>query len=298
MLPASLFDHCRGFAVEHTNVSFVLDRHQEHARVCYCQRGDTSLLVTDLTPFHPQSHLWPDQPGDIGTVRWEGGEAAVGPCRMGTMSPAGELFVDQAIPVKRGAPGWAFVVVHPLVGSHSLTVGTPVVLEVDRATRRALSIGHSGCHLAALALNRELTPYWRKTVSERDALGQPDFDRLAIQHSRVEPYGSQERYRIGKSLRKKGINSEALLTELGQIEERVNLQLTDWLASGGAIRRSRTGEGIIDSRYWHCTLAGEEVTIPCGGTHVATLSELVRVKVTLAPCDEGFTLQSQGVYPD
>ncbi|MFM4703207.1 hypothetical protein [Aeromonas bivalvium] len=279
--------------MQHTRASFVLGHHQEQASVRHCQGGEPTLLVTDLTPFHPQSHLWPDQPGDVGTVRWNGGEAAVGPCRMGAISPAGELFVDREIPVKRGAEGWAFVVVHPLAGTHSLPVGTQVELEVDAAARHALSLGHSACHLAALALNRALIPYWRKAVSERDALGQPDFDRLAIQGSRVEPHGSREQYRIGKSLRKKGINGEPLLAELTQIEERVNRQLADWLAAGGEIRRSWDGEAIIDSRYWHCTLEGKEVTIPCGGTHVTHLAALGRVSVTLAGGEEGFSLHTR-----
>ncbi|WOE85679.1 alanyl-tRNA editing protein [Aeromonas veronii] len=276
--------------MEHTRVSFVLGHHQEQASVVCCQRGDTTLLVTDLTPFHPQSHLWPDQPGDVGNARWEGGEAAIGPCRMGAISPDGELFVDTAIPVKRGAEGWRFVVVHPLTGDHELAVGSQVELQVDSAARHALSLGHSGCHLAALALNRVLIPYWRKEVSERDALGQPDFDRLAIQSSRVEPCGSREQYRIGKSLRKKGVNSEALLADLAVIEEKVNQQLADWIAAGGEIRRSRAGEAIIDSRYWHCMLEGQEVTIPCGGTHVASLAELGEVRVQLTQVEEGFAM--------
>ncbi|QWL61580.1 hypothetical protein HQ399_04675 [Aeromonas jandaei] len=283
--------------MEHTRVSFVLGHHQEQASVVCCQRGETTLLVTDLTPFHPQSHLWPDQPGDVGHARWEGGEAAIGSCRMGAISPEGELFVDIDIPVKRGAEGWRFVVVHPLTGDHTLAVGSRVQLQVDSASRHALSLGHSGCHLAALALNRTLTPYWRKEVSERDALGQPDFDRLAIQSSRVEPCGSREQYRIGKSLRKKGVNSEALLADLAVIEEKVNRQLADWIAAGGEIRRSRAGEAIIDSRYWHCTLEGQEVTIPCGGTHVTSLAELREVRVTLNPAEEGFTLHTQVTAP-
>ncbi len=279
--------------MEHTRASFVLGHHQEQARVVCCKQGDPTLLVTDLTPFHPQSHLWPDQPGDVGTVRWEGGEAAVGPCRMGAISPEGELFVDTEIPVKRGADGWAFVVVHPLAGSHHLPIGSPVELTVDAEARHALSLGHSACHLVALALNRALTPYWRKETSELDALGQPDFDRLAIQHSRVEPRGSKEQYRIGKSLRKKGINSEALLADLDRIALQVNEQLMRWLKEGGEIRRSRAGEAIIDSRYWHGMLEGREITIPCGGTHVGSLTELGQVQVTLASSEEGLTLTTR-----
>ncbi|MFM4773725.1 alanyl-tRNA editing protein [Aeromonas caviae] len=279
--------------MEHTRASFVLGHHQEQASVVCCKQGDPTLLVTDLTPFHPQSHLWPDQPGDVGTVRWEGGEAAVGPCRMGAISPEGELFVDTEIPVKRGADGWVFVVVHPLAGSHHLAIGSPVELTVDTEARHALSLSHSACHLVALALNRALTPYWRKETSELDALGQPDFDRLAIQHSRVEPRGSKEQYRIGKSLRKKGINSEALLADLDRIALQVNEQLMRWLKEGGEIRRSRAGEAIIDSRYWHGMLEGREITIPCGGTHVGSLTELGQVQVTLASSEEGFTLTTR-----
>ncbi|MBL0676215.1 hypothetical protein [Aeromonas dhakensis] len=296
MLAALFLFDLREPSMSHTRASFVLGHHQEQASVICCQSGDTSLLVTDLTPFHPQSHLWPDQPGDVGTVRWEGGEAAVGPCRMGAISPDGELFVDQAIPVKRGAEGWRFVVVHPLAGHCALPVGSQVTLQVDAEARHALSLGHSGCHLAALALNRALMPYWRKEVSERDALEQPDFDRLAIQTSRVEPNGSREQYRIGKSLRKKGVNSEALLADLAQIEAHINRQLADWLATGGEIRRSRVGESIIDSRYWHCPLEGREVTIPCGGTHVATLAELGRIETVLTAEAEGFVMMTR-VYP-
>lgn len=279
--------------MEHTRVSFVLGHHQEQACVVCCQPGDITLLVTDLTPFHPQSHLWPDQPGDVGHVRWDGGEATIGPCRMGAISPEGELFVDSAIPIKRGAEGWRFVVVHPLAGNHELNVGSQVELRADSAARHAMSLGHSASHLAALALNRVLQPYWRKAVNERDALGQPDFDRLAIQRSRVEPMGSQEQYRIGKSLRKKGVNSEALLADLVLIAELVNRQLADWIAAGSEIRRSRTGEAIIDSRYWHCTLEGQEVTIPCGGTHVVSLAELGQVRVQFNRVEEGFAVATR-----
>ncbi|ENY72847.1 hypothetical protein G114_05455 [Aeromonas diversa CDC 2478-85] len=280
--------------MEHTRASFVLGHLKEQARVLLAQVvGDQTLVVTDLTPCHPQSHLWPDQPGDVGTVQWEGGQAPIAPCRMGAVSPSGELFVDAAIPVKRGEPGWAFVVVHPLSGVHTLPAGTPVTLRVDPAVRRPLSLGHSGCHLAALALNQALIPFWKKDPAERDALDQPDFDRLAIQISRVEPHGSREHYRIGKSLRKKGVMGPELLAALPAIEQAVNVRLADWLVEGGEIRRSRDGEAIIDSRWWHCTLGGREVTIPCGGTHAGSLAELGRVEVTLAPCDEGFTLHTR-----
>ena len=84
-----------------------------------------------------------------------------------------------------------------------------------------------------------------------------------------------------------------LLADLALIEEKVNRQLASWLAAGGEISRSRADEAIIDSRYWHCTLEGKELTIPCGGTHAGTLAELGQVKVQLAPAEEGFSLLSE-----
>lgn len=45
--------------MEHTRASFVLGHHQEQASVVCCQRGDTTLLVTDLTPFIPRATSGP-----------------------------------------------------------------------------------------------------------------------------------------------------------------------------------------------------------------------------------------------
>lgn len=278
--------------MDHTRVSFMQGSLQEHAKVIYCQAAEITLLVCDLTPFHPQSHLWPDQPGDRGQIHAATLQAQVGPCLMGAFSPKGELFVDKAIPVKRGESGWTFVVVHPLLGHYDIAQGSELTLLVDSQRRESLSLGHTTCHLSALALNRAILPYWRKNVSEQDALGQADFDRLAIQSSQVQPFGSQERYRLGKSLRKKGLNSEQLLAELAQLEATINLQLMTWLSNGGEISRTRQGESIIDSRYWHCSLEGNRITIPCGGTHAQALSQLGRVWVELSPCEDGFSLHS------
>ena len=64
-----------------------------------------------------------------------------------------------------------------------------MVLTVDAAHRAALSAGHTGCHVAALALNAALAGRWRKP-GRADGLGHPDFDQLAIVSSRIEPDGA------------------------------------------------------------------------------------------------------------
>ncbi|NUR83524.1 MAG: metal-dependent hydrolase, partial [Nonomuraea sp.] len=159
-------------------------------------------LVTAETPFHPLDHTWPDQPADRGTI----GGLPVLDCVTAAASDEG-LFLGEEIPVRRGADGWQWLVVH-VVGS-PLDEGTQVDLEVDPAYRAALSAGHTACHLAALALNAALAPYWRKEAKQ-DALGNPDFDQSAITSSRIAEYGSVDVYRLGKSLRKKGFSAEGL----------------------------------------------------------------------------------------
>lgn len=74
-----------------------------------------------------------------------------------------------------------------------------------QTARAGFSIAHSRSHLFALALNRALATYWRKEVPT-DSLGSPDFDKLAIQRSRLALDHSLETYRLGKSLRRKGFD--------------------------------------------------------------------------------------------
>ena len=80
---------------------------------------------------------------------------------------------------------------------------------VDAEHRAALSAGHTGCHLAAVALNAALAARWRKPV-RTDGLGHPDFDQLAIVSSRIVPDGAVDTYRLGRSLRKKGFDVDGL----------------------------------------------------------------------------------------
>jgi alanyl-tRNA synthetase len=162
----------------------------------------------------------------------------------------------------------------------AVQVGDDVEVTVDAGYRRALSAGHTACHLASLALDAALAGAWTKEVPA-DALGAPGFDGLACASSRIHEFGSTDVYRIGKSLRKRGFDVAAL-DALDAVEDAANARLAEWVATGAGIRIDRDGDGLGDRRRWVCELPGGDAVIPCGGTHLTSLGELAAVRVELA----------------
>jgi hypothetical protein len=119
-----------------------------------------------------------------------------------------------------------------------VATGDAVTLTVDPQRRAALSVGHTGCHLAALALNAALAGRWRKQPRV-DSLGHPDFDQSAITSSRIEPFGSVDEYRLGRSLRRSGFDAAGLADDLPALTETVTATLDRWAAAAG--RSPRVG---------------------------------------------------------
>lgn len=67
---------------------------------------EVTYVVTEETPFHPVSHIWPDHPADKGTLTIKGMSFEVVDCQVGAVELAsGKLFVGTEIPVKRDAEG-------------------------------------------------------------------------------------------------------------------------------------------------------------------------------------------------
>lgn len=65
-------------------------------------------------------------------------------CQVGAVELAsGELYVGQAIPVKRDTEGWAFVVVHVLPFTDTFGASDIALLDVDKEYQLSLSRGHS-----------------------------------------------------------------------------------------------------------------------------------------------------------
>mgnify|MGYP001161916117 CR=1 FL=1 len=236
-------------------------------------------VVLDRTAFHAVDAGWPDQPADHGTLEIGGVAHPVLDAVVGA-TEGGDIFVGRDIPVRTGAEGWAFLVVHVLPTDAAVAVGDHARVTVDEGYRRALSAGHTGCHLASLALDLALADAWTKDVPA-DALGNPGFDALACQSSRIREHGSTDLYRIGKSLRRRGFDPAAL-DDLAAVEARANAALAEWVATGAGIRIDRDGDRLGDRRRWVCELPGGDPVIPCGGTHLSSLAEAGAVTVSLA----------------
>ncbi|EGU49369.1 hypothetical protein VII00023_10045 [Vibrio ichthyoenteri ATCC 700023] len=261
---------------------------QLDANVQLIQREDQRLyLVTDQTPFHPVSHIWPDHPADRGFIKIGAQQIAIVDCLVGAVElNSGQLCVDKAISVKRNEPGWVFVVVHCLdeSGEYTLNVADKVTLVVDKAYQQSLSRGHSAGHLAFLALNKVLSTqgYWRKDAERKDPHGYNDFNSYAQETSFVTPDRCLDSYRLGKTLRKRGLNSAEMVEQLNEIETLINQQVSQWLLIAAEVEMRCDGDHLTDSRYWQCDLGEQARAImPCGGSHISNLSELESVQVKL-----------------
>lgn len=266
------------------------------SRVEATPRG--TVVVVDATPFHPVDHTWPDQPGDSGSLGDGTADVRVTEAVMAAVSDEGEFAVGGDIPAKRGTEGWTWLVAHLLDGEAPgwLAEGAHVKLSVDAARRAGLSRGHTACHLASLALDLALADLWRKEPGE-DALGNPDFEGRANQSSRIHEDGAVDEYRLGKSLRRAGFDTEGFAATIDEREARINAQLAAWIASAATSRVETEGPTIVDRRRWHCELPEGEAVILCGGTHVASLAEFASVTVSLDLSDPQLLVMTTTATP-
>jgi alanyl-tRNA synthetase len=249
------------------------------------QDGKAAVLL-DSTSCHPVDAGWPDQGADRAVLHRENRDDIPLVDCVVAATDGRMLYLGAEIPVRKGEDGWAFVVAHVIdaAAAVGLDEGDAVDVRVDPEYRRALSIGHTACHVASLALNRAVADHWTKDARP-DALGSPDFDGLAIESSLIHENGSVDRFRLNKSLRRKGFTTDGLADELASIRSTVNSVLAQWHEAGSDIRIDRDGERLTDRRYWACELDGTAVSIPCGGTHASSLAALGPVHVELRIAD-------------
>lgn len=241
-------------------------------------RSGMRAVILDVSPCHPVDSAWPDQPADRGTLTWNGGSAQIEECIVAATD--GEaLYLGSDVPVRKGTDGWTFLVA--FITRDAPAEGTVVTVETDKKFRAAISAGHTGCHLASLALNRALSERWSKEVAQ-DALGSPDFDGLACESSHILEGGSLDTFRLGKSLRKKGFQVEGLAEDLAGVEVAVNTALARWVAQEAPVRIERDGDRLTDRRSWVCDLAEGSARIACGGTHCESLGALHGLTATLS----------------
>lgn len=282
-----------------TNVTFASGDVSGEGLITRVERMPTgAVVVVDETPFHPVDHTWPDQPGDAGALSSGGAHVAVVEAVMAAVSDTGDFHVAAEIPAKRGAEGWTWLVGHRLDGDAPewLVEGAAVILDVDARRRAGLSRAHTACHLASLALDLAVADLWRKDPGT-DALGAPDFEGRANQNSRIDEDGSVDEYRLGKSLRKAGFDTEGFAASLADREVRINAQLSTWVASVAGSRIEVDGPTIVDRRRWRCELPEGEAVILCGGTHVSSLAEFSTISVALDLSDPQLLVMTTTVTP-
>ena len=240
-----------------------------------------SAVLLDTTAFHPVDVAWPDQPADRGSVTTRVGSQPIVDALTGRIHD-GRLHLGADLPVRTGAEGWVSVVAHIIEGDPP-SVGESVQVDVDAEYRAALSAAHTACHLAALALDAALAEGWDKPAPT-DSLGNPAFDALAIQQSRIDALRSADLYRIGKSLRRKGF-MPAAIGDPGSVADLVNARLARWIAAGGAVRIERDDDALSSRRTWVCELSDGRAEIPCGGTHIGNIAELSSITASLTVGD-------------
>lgn len=250
------------------------------------------LFITDVSPFHPSDHVWPDQPADYGQVVSSGNTYQISNSLTGAFSPEQEFFLDSDIPVKRGEEGWSFVVVH--VCENKVDCHSSVRLIVNNDRRLKLSKAHSSCHLAALALNKALHSFWSKET-RTDSLGNFDFDSLAIQKSHVGLQESVDIYRLGKSLRKKGLSAVDVESNLASIEDTCNSIVNEWVSTDCPIEIICPDKHLDSKRLWQCALPNGVASIPCGGTHVNNTLQLLGLRVNLSFENQALTMTTSVV---
>lgn len=279
------------------------------SKICLCKdlgSSNVMLIVTEETPFHPLDYNWPDQPGDKGWITIENIKYPLVECFTAVFNKlTDEFLIDQEIKNKkigRDDPNCFFLVAHLIDKgvSGDSWIGLHAYLEVDAGYHDKISKAHTAAHLAALALNKVTQKFWRKQPQKIDSLGSPNFDAEAIVKSEIDQECSRDHYRCGKSLRKNGFDDSSFFgSTFGEIEADINNQLQDWCAKGLKIFVVPDITYLNEKREWQCEfIDGKRAVIPCGGTHVSSITKPTKVRVTLIREDDGnFTMVSKFVEP-
>ncbi|MEU8184890.1 hypothetical protein AB0B85_12135 [Micromonospora sp. NPDC049044] len=279
--------------ISETRIGYPRGQTEGYGRVLavlpYAAAGDPSrVVVTDRTPFHPVDHTWPDQPADHGLISFGSTAVPVVDTQiLSVESATGEVRIGPEVSARRGDPDRILAVGH-IVNTVDADiagwVGQVVSLEVDAVRRAALSAAHTGCHLVAFAVNECLDELWTKDAL-RDSRGNRNFDAAALLDSRHHVDGSIDRYRLGKSLRKRGFNHPAFIAELDAYVRRANDILATWLASQAGVTVTGSSDHFTADRLWRCDISPPAV-MPCGGTHVSDLGQIAAIDISAQFDDE------------
>ena len=196
----------------------------EGAEVTMLPAGSEGGVLALRTPFYAESG---GQVGDVGWLRWEGGEAEV----LDTVRPVGELSVHQ-VRVVQG----------------TLRLGQPVSLEVNASQRNRSRLNHTGTHLLHAALKLVLGGH----VQQKGSLVGPD--RLRFDFSHHKAMTPDELRRVEDLVQEEIFGNHAVDTVVQDIES---------ARAGGAMALfgEKYGESVRV-----VSVAGFSKEL-CGGTH-------------------------------
>ena len=123
-------------------------------------------------------------------------------------------------------------------------------------------------------------------------MGAPNLDNAAVTRSEISPEASTDHYRLGKSLRKKGFDAAGFLADIPARTAAVNAALSGMLEDPAEVAITPARGPLGDRRLWSTRLNGADVSMPCGGTHLANLDELAEVTVALTATEDGFAMRT------
>ncbi len=259
-------------------------------------------VCTDMSPFHPEDYLGGDQPGDKGKIVIQGKTYKVEDSRIIIIdiNTRKNVFPKSKSAFYKGLQEGIYIAMigHFIIDDlNSLNENSLIDLDcelyVDEKFRENLSKTHTTVHLMSIILNEELASFWKKEVDFKDDLNNPNFDALAIQKSKIYTYYATDVYRIGKSLSKKGFDLVKFKSlDFKKFSIELSSSLNKLIDINKSSKVSMFGDNIQlgAKRNFKVKINDRFVTIPCGGTHVSSLSQLPKVTVDCFYNEEEKTL--------
>jgi alanyl-tRNA synthetase len=203
------------------------------------ETGSDIAVLLNQTPFYAESG---GQVGDIGTLTGPGG------LRINvtdTQKKLGDLFVHLG-----------------RVEAGTASLGTPVVAEVDHASRRGIRAHHSATHLLHEALRRKLGTH----VTQKGSLNAPDRLRFDVSHPK--PISAHELAEVqavvNARIRENTPITTRLMTQEAAVAEGAMALFGE--KYGDEVRVVAMGAGDSEKPAWSIEL--------CGGTHAERTGDI------------------------
>jgi alanyl-tRNA synthetase len=208
--------------------------------------GEAGAVVLNQTPFYGESG---GQVGDTGVMTGDGVRFRIGD----TQKRAGDVFVHSGV-VEQG----------------TLKPGLPLMLEVDRARRRAIRANHSATHLLHEALRQVLGDH----VAQKGSLVAPERLRFDISHPK--PVTAEEIEQVEDIANEMVLRNSEVTTRLMAVD--------DAIASGArALFGEKYGDEVRVVAMGETDRAGGNAlgwsVELCGGTHVRRTGDIGLVSI-------------------